>query len=561
MGQPNLTFSPQLIGTSSTALSDLVIANGGAALDEVFATVGGPNANDFAMTNLCQSYGVNSSCYINVAFAPGGIGIRTASLTVSSANATVTPQVFSLSGAGVINPTVSVTPSATTITTNQAISLSVSVTGTAGTPSGSLTLNGSGAPIPLSNGVATIYVPAGSLAAGTDQLYADYRPDSASSSIYASSYGETTVTVLTADSYSVPTEPMGTTAPTQTATVSLPASFTLGAINVVTQGAANLDYSLASGGTCAVGTAYTSGQTCTVNFTFSPTAPGTRLGAIDIYDNSMPTPILEATLFLNGEGTGPMVNFLPAVQSFVGSGSYDPFGVAVDGAGNIYISDTLNSRVLKETASDGTYTESTIGSGLSLPDQIAVDGNGNIYIADTGNSRVLMETLSGGTYIQSELDSGLSSPDGVAVDGNGNVYIADTGNNRVLVETLANGSYTQNTVASNGLNVPTGVAVDGKGNVYIADDFNDRVLLETLSGTSYSESVVASGLDHPYGVAVDAMGNAYIADSYNNRILKEAPVANAYLQSVVGTGLNTPLGEALDQWATSILPTPATAGC
>jgi sugar lactone lactonase YvrE len=545
----SFTFPAQVLGTSSTAQPELVIANGGAALDEVFASLGGPNTSDFSISNQCQAYGVNSTCYIYVTFTPTAIGIRSASLTVSSANATVTPQVFSLSGAGVVIPTVNVTASSTAISANQAMTLDVLVSGNYGTPTGSLMVLGSGlnlTGIPLTDGNAVVNIPAGSLAPGSDTFSVDYTPDTNSSTIYLYAYASVTVTVAGATSYSVPTEPVGTQSPTQTAAILVTSGFTLGSINVTTMGTPNLDFKYAPGGTCTVGTAYTAGQTCTVDFTFSPIVPGARLGAIDIYDNSTPTPILEATLFLNGTGTGPMANFLPGVQNIVGSGLYDPFGVAVDGSGNVYISDTLNNRVLKETLSAGTYTQSTIVSGLADPDQIAVDGNGNIYIADTGNSRVLMETPSVGGYSQSTVGTGLSNPDGVAVDGSGNVYIADTGNNRVLMETISSGSYIQSTVASNGLNVPTDVAVDGNGNVYIADDFNDRVLMETWSGSAYVQSTIASGFDHPYSVAVDGVGNVYVADSYNNQVLKETLSAGSYSQTTIGSGLNIPVGVAVD---------------
>jgi hypothetical protein len=104
-----------------------------------------------------------------------------------------------------------------------------------------------------------------------------------------------------------------------------------------------------------------------------------------------------------------------------------------------------------------------------------VDSGGNVYITDYGNNRVLKETLSAGSYTQTTVASGLSNPFGVAVDGGGNVYIADLGDNRVLMETLSAGSYTQTTVGT-GLNSPIGVAVDGAGNTYIADLSNNRIV-------------------------------------------------------------------------------------
>jgi CubicO group peptidase (beta-lactamase class C family) len=63
----------------------------------------------------------------------------------------------------------------------------------------------------------------------------------------------------------------------------------------------------------------------------------------------------------------------------------NPQGVAADTSANDYIADTGNNRVLRETLSAETYSQTTVGSGLSSPSAVAVDGSGNIYIADTSN--------------------------------------------------------------------------------------------------------------------------------------------------------------------------------
>ncbi|TAN22609.1 MAG: choice-of-anchor D domain-containing protein [Acidobacteria bacterium] len=246
-----------------------------------------------------------------------------------------------------------------------------------------------------------------------------------------------------------------------------------------------------------------------------------------------------------------------SAQSTIGSGLNSPFDVAVDGSGNVYIADSGNNRVLKETLSGGSYTQSTVAdastNGLNSPTGVAADGSGNVYIADNNNNRVLKETLSGGTYTQSIIASGLFNPISVAVDSSGNVYIVDPGNNRVLKETLSGGSYTQSTVANastNGLNSPTAVAVDGSGNVYIADNGNSRVLKETLSGGAYTQSTVVSGVGPLDGVAVDGSGNVYITEYTLNVVLKETLSGGSYTQSTLAdasmNGLNTPAGMAVD---------------
>lgn len=229
-------------------------------------------------------------------------------------------------------------------------------------------------------------------------------------------------------------------------------------------------------------------------------------------------------------------------QVVVASGLSGPTGVAVDGSGAVFIADTGNSRVVKEVLADQqglcinidacpapTYTQSIVGNGLSRPQGVAADGAGNVYIADTGNNRILLETPTGSGYTQSVLvESGLSSPTGIAVDGSGDLFIANASSGEVVEETLSGGSYTESTVAS-GLNQPQGVSLDAAGDVYIADSGNNRVLLETPSNSGYAQMVIASGLSNPQSVLMNVFPNTpsrvygygyiYIADSNNQRVL------------------------------------------
>jgi sugar lactone lactonase YvrE len=342
---------------------------------------------------------------------------------------------------------------------------------------------------------------------------------------------------------------------------------TLGSKAVVTQGATGLDFIDAGTGSCTAGVTYNAGDTCTVDVTFAPKFPGTRYGAAELLSSSRQ---VLATGYFQGTGVGPQVTFLPGTQSIVVTGGLKyPTGIAVDSNSNVYVADTFNDRVLKETRSGGSYTQSTIpASNLSEPMGVAVDGSGSIYIADTFNNRVLKETPHGATFTQSTIPtSRLSFPLGVAVDGSGNVYVADTGNDRVLKETLSEGSYTESTIPASGFVSgigPFGIAVDGSGSVYLANFISGQVLKETpsagvykqqviatipggvtkvaldgtgdvyiasaeegvfketLSGLRYIQSkVITSALIEPQGIAVDSSGNVYIADTLNQRILKE----------------------------------------
>jgi len=375
------------------------------------------------------------------------------------------------------------------------------------------------------------------------------------------------------------------TVPVGATSTAIPITFTFnsaGSLNsttpyqVLTQGAKNLDFNAAAtqgSNACNGTTAYTAGNTCTVNVTFTPTVPGTRYGAVELL-NAGGSAI--ATAYLQGTGVGPQVNFLPGTQSVIANASNNglssPWNVAVDAIGNVYIADgnynlhtgTNSSQVLKETLSGGSYTQSVVANaannGLNSPGAVAVDGSGNVYIADSDNNRVLKEMPSASGYTQSvvadQADNGVGDPTGVAVDGSGNVYIADYNNCRVLKETLSAGGYTQSVVASweNCTTYPYGMAVDGGGNVYFVDYWNDQVLKEALSAGGYTQSVVESDattrISGQTGVAVDGSGNVYIADYPNGRVLKETLSAGSYTQSVIANdadnGIGDPGGVAVD---------------
>lgn len=335
---------------------------------------------------------------------------------------------------------------------------------------------------------------------------------------------------------------------TSTVTMTIANAATLGKIVVLTQGASGLDYTNAGGGSCATGTGYAANSSCTVVIGFKPKYSGVRYGAVQLIDSNGN---LMTMSNLTGTGTGPQTIFLPGAQSAIATSALNsPGAIAVDASDNLYIADTVNNRVLKETLASGAYTESEIGSGLSSPSGIALDGSGNVYIADSGNNRILLETNSAGAYTQNVIvNSGLYRPAGVAVDAGGNVYIADTYNNRLLKETLTSGAYTQ-TMLNSDLYEPSGVAVDAAGNIYIADTGNWRVLKLTLQSNGYfTQTPLGDGLYKPHGVVVDGSGNVYIADD-SQQILQETPSGNFYAQNVVANnksnGLASVNGVAVD---------------
>jgi hypothetical protein len=267
-----------------------------------------------------------------------------------------------------------------------------------------------------------------------------------------------------------------------------------------------------------------------------------------------------------------------------------PDGVAVDAAGNIYVADTANCRIRKVAAA--TSTISTVaGNGtcgyagdgkaatsaeLFEPSGVAVDSASNVYIADWDNSRIrkitvstgIISTVAGNGARGYSGDGGkatsakLSSPYGVAIDSSGNIYIADVGNYRIRKVTVSTGIIS--TVAGNGtqgysgdggpatgaeMQGPTGVAVDTAGNIYIADSYGNRIRKVTAS-TGIISTVAGNGnighsgdggpatsgqLYYPYGVAVDTASNIYIADNDNYRIRK-ITASTGIISTVAGNG-------------------------
>jgi sugar lactone lactonase YvrE len=342
---------------------------------------------------------------------------------------------------------------------------------------------------------------------------------------------------------------IGTNSSTIPLTFTFDMAGTLGSTAVLTRGATGLDFADAGSDTCTANTAYIAGESCTVNVTFTPRVAGARYGAATLM-NSAGTVI--ATGYVHGTGVGPQLNFLPGTQSTIESGSLDSFqGIAVDGSGNVYITDVENNVIWKETLSAGSYTQSTIPtSSLNNPAWIAVDGSGSIYISDTGNNRVLKEAWSTAGYSESVIanlpNNGITSPLGIAVDGSGNIYFIASG--KLFEETLSAGSYTQSTIPYTGISMPAGIAVDEGGNIYIVDSENNQLVKEARSASGYTQSTVpTTGLNSPNGVAIDGSGNFYIASTAGNQVIKETLSGGKYIQSVLPTSqLNWPLGVAVD---------------
>jgi hypothetical protein len=350
---------------------------------------------------------------------------------------------------------------------------------------------------------------------------------------------------------------IGSTSAAQTFNFSILAGTTVGSISVVTQGAPNLDFNSASGGTCTA-TTYTSATTCTVDVTFTPKFAGVRKGAVVFFSSANSTGIILGSVPVYGVGSGPQMAYGPGVATAIVPfvmfvwGDANPTGVAVDGAGDLFISIGEEDRVAEVPASSAVASiDPTVnGEGLNSPTAVAIDGVGDLFIVDSGNNRVV-EAPAGGaaTAIDPTVNGeGLNSPTAVAIDGVGDLFIADASNNRVLEIPAGGGAPTviDPTVNGKGLSNPFRVAFDAAGDLFVADAGNNRVVEVPAGGgaaIAIDPTVNGEGLNVPDGVAVDGAGDLFIADRGNYRLV-EVPAGGGAPTvidpTVYGASLSTP---------------------
>ncbi len=340
---------------------------------------------------------------------------------------------------------------------------------------------------------------------------------------------------------------VGSSSSVHTLTYTFGAPVTLGSMEVLTQGAAGLDYSNAGTGTCMANSSYTAGQSCTLNVVFTPMFAGSRNGAALLIDNNGN---VIATDSLQGTGYGPQIDFLPGTQNLPGAGFYQPWGVAIDGSGDIFVADTGNQQVKEILAVNGKIpaspTINVLGSGFGSPAGVALDSSGNLYVADFANNAVYELLNAGGYTTMTTLGGGFANPSSVAVDANGNVFVADYSNN--AVKEIPPGCSTSACVIAlgSGFDAPFSVAVDPIGDIFVADT-NNFAVKEITWGSSYTTVNTLFSEPSFFGcVASDGQGNLYVSDTKNNRLL-EFPASDGFeTYSTLPGSYNNPYGLAIN---------------
>lgn len=315
---------------------------------------------------------------------------------------------------------------------------------------------------------------------------------------------------------------------------------TFGTTEVVTQGVSNLDFTLNA--TTCKGT-LAAGSSCYVRVDFAPRAPGVRMGAVQLKDSAGN---LIASTYIYGNGQGPAAAFSPGIHKNLPVTGYDGGAMAVDAAEDVYFS--AGGSIAEFNPRTGM--QNTVANGVPyFATGLAVDGAGNIFVSGGGLVKV-----ASGTGVVSAVGEDLNASVGVALDGRGNIYVGDDWDNPVRgqwgwprlaeisaatgdEETLLTGY-----VADQGnplLNAPWGVAVDGAGNAYIATS-NFGPVYESIAGTppesgggafASREFKALGSFYSPFGVAADAAGDVYVTDGNFN--------PNGIYQVAAGNGNQT----------------------
>jgi streptogramin lyase len=294
-------------------------------------------------------------------------------------------------------------------------------------------------------------------------------------------------------------------------------------------------------------------------------------------------PFVEITTMAGLAGTNGSADGVGTNASF-----YYPRGIAVDSNTNVYVADMYNHIIRKLSLSGAGWVVTTIaglagnaGSSdgananarFSSPYGVAVDGSGNVYVADTGNSTIRELTPSGTNWVVSTIagvagsagsTNGIGTiarfrfPTALAVDGAGTLYVADEGNSTIRMITPFGNTWMVTTIAgspgnfgtADGMNgsarfeEPYGVAVDKSGSVYVADKYSDTIRKVTPSGINWVVSTIAglvgsagssdgvgasARFNNPTGVAAGNDGNLYVADQGNNIIRRMSPAGTNWI--------------------------------
>jgi sugar lactone lactonase YvrE len=368
--------------------------------------------------------------------------------------------------------------------------------------------------------------------------------------------------------------PVNTVSQTFPVTVTFNATVTPTAIKVVTTGLTGYDYNDAGGDTCAVGTTYSSGQSCIMNVTFTPLAPGPRPGAIVFYGalNSASTAnVIAGTVYLGGGGLGAVINVDPGVvQTITLNAAVDSDvirGVTQDAAGNIFTAGYSTSTVREYTqaqitagANTGIVTapQLTVTPAMGkAPNDVNIDGAGNMILTDgtTGVWIIPYQYVSGtnaNIWFPTSIfhiATAITNARSAKVDLAGNVYSCNnsTGVLYELPAGITTATTTGNSLAAlQGSNQAacTSIAVDQFGNLASTDAASTGSIYYYPATGAAATSYAAASSTGLWGVAFDATGSVWFSAYTSPHRVARLPLENGVLNATDILGLGSSNGAA-----------------
>ena len=270
--------------------------------------------------------------------------------------------------------------------------------------------------------------------------------------------------------------------------------------------------------------------------------------------------------------------YVTTVAGGAAAGFADPFGLAIDRAGNLFVADAGDNNRIVQVAPSGAITilagqreGFADGAGpaaaFHTPSALAIDSAGNLVVADTGNHAIrkvtpagVVTTLAGNGQPGYSDGAGsaarFNGPVGVALDKDGNVFVADTYNDRIrritpdgMVSTVAGdgvpGDLDGAALAAR-FDTPTALVVDEAGDVLVADTQNGAIRKITRAGVV--STLARSPLDaeqplmrRPGSLALTHDGFLYVGDLARGRILQVSP--DGQLRGLTGIGIDFHAGD------------------
>ncbi|MEK7432730.1 MAG: Ig-like domain-containing protein [Cyanobacteriota bacterium] len=325
----------------------------------------------------------------------------------------------------------------------------------------------------------------------------------------------------------------------------------------------------------------------TSNFPPAPTPTPTSI----IISTPVPTPTPINTIVTTIAGS--LVGFADGTSS--NAKFNQPYGIALDSIGNIFVTDSGNHKIRKITTNSVISTfagaEEGFADGIgdnakfNQPDSLALDNSGNIFITDVLSHKIRKITPDGivSTFAGSVAGfadgmgtkAKFANPTGIAIDSIGNIFVSDKSNNKIrkitpdgFVSTIAGSiaGFADGAGANAKFSMPVGIAVDSTGNIFVTDSGNHKIrkitpngIVSTIAGSvaGFADGLISDAkFNFPFGLALDISGNIFLSEPYNHRVRKIT--TNGVVSTIAGTSqgfvdglisdakFNFPLGLAID---------------